>query len=159
MSVQFRIASLDDIESLIEMRILMQSEVNQIDEIDEHNLIAYRQKCHQYFYEFINNKNYQCIVALKNEYIIGTAGVCFYHKPPSLVGESTGLVGYVTNVYTDKKYRDQGIGTKMMDEVKKIAINRKADKLHLGATEDGASIYRAVGFVEPRFLTLELKTS
>ncbi len=159
MTLIYRTCQLSDIEELIELRILMQSEVNQLSEISEEKLIKYKQKCHDYFYEFINNKKYLSIVALYENKIVGTAGVCFYHKPPSLLGDSSGIIGYVTNVYTREPFRKKGIGSQMMAELKQLAEKIGADKLHLGATIDGANIYRSVGFEEPRFLSLECKTS
>lgn len=52
-----------------------------------------------------------------------------------------------------------GRGTQMMKELNKLAVIQKADKLHLGATKDGASIYKSVGYDEPRFVSLEIKFS
>lgn len=157
MTIQYRRGQLSDLEELVELRILMQSEVNHINDLSKDRLDSFKQKCAHYFEEYFNNKNYHCVVALNDQKIIATAGVCFYRKPPSLLGDSNGLVGYVTNVYTRTNFREKGIGTQMMNEIKKLAESLKADKLHLGATEDGAGIYRTVGFTEPRFLTLELK--
>lgn len=152
--VQFRIANLNDVDQLVELRILMQLEVNGFSKnqvTDE-----YKNQVKEYFLKTIPNKNYFSIVAEVKTKIIGTAGVCFYEKPPSISG-GTGLVGYVTNVYTNVDCRGKGIGTQMMFELNKLATTNKADKLHLGTTEAGLSIYKAVGFKEPRFVNLEMK--
>lgn len=95
-------------------------------------------------------------MAFIGDKIVGTAGACFYHKPPSIAG-GTGLVGYVTNVYTRNEHRGNGIGTNLMKKLNDLAQEMKADKLHLGATSDGLQIYKAVGYQEPRFVNLEIK--
>jgi ribosomal protein S18 acetylase RimI-like enzyme len=153
-SVKFRLADLNDIDQLVELRVLMQLEVNGFSK--QQVTDEYKNQVKEYFLKAITNKKYFSIVAEVKTKIIGTAGACFYEKPPSISG-GTGLVGYVTNVYTNVDYRGKGIGTQMMSELNNLAIVIKADKLHLGATEDGLSIYKAVGFKEPRFVNLEMK--
>jgi GNAT superfamily N-acetyltransferase len=157
-NIHYRLAKIEDIESLVELRLLMQLEVNALESIQNEN--EYKLKVKTYLLESIKNNTYYAMIAEiqiegKNK-IISNAGVCFYQKPPSISG-GTGLVGYVTNVYTDLNYRGKGIGTNIMKNIKELAIVLKADNLHLGATSDGLSIYKAVGFSEPRFVALTLK--
>ncbi len=153
-NITFRFAKTEDIESLIELRILMQCEVNGTDlsSVPEN----YKELVREYFLTNLSNGFYQCAIALSEDKIIATAGVCFYQKPPSINGGS-GLVGYVTNVYTLESFRKKGIGSTLMKKLNELATDKRVDKLHLGATVDGDSIYRSVGYIEPRFLNLEIK--
>lgn len=153
-SITYRIATPEDVQQLIELRILMQVEVNGLTNNDV--TTAYLDKVIDYFEEFLGTDKYSSVVALDGEYIVAAAGVCFYRKPPSISGGS-GIVGYVTNVFTRKDYRGRGIGTQLMNELNELATKKRIDKLHLGATEDGAGIYKSVGYQEPRFLNLEKK--
>jgi GNAT superfamily N-acetyltransferase len=153
-NLNFRLATLEDVDQLVQLRVLMQLEVNSFPE--DQVTDEYHSAVKNYFLDAIPGKKYFAIVAENDGKIVGNAGACFYQKPPSISG-GTGLVGYVTNVYTDKNHRGKGIGTQMMKELNKLAVAQKADKLHLGATEDGASIYRSVGFNEPRFVNFEIK--
>lgn len=132
----------------------MQLEVNGLSK--EHANTEYLESVENYFTESLKSQKYSSAIALDGDVIVGTAGACFYEKPPSISG-GTGLVGYVTNVYTRKDHRGNGIGTNLMRKLNELAQELKADKLHLGATSDGLQIYKAVGYQEPRFINLEIK--
>jgi GNAT superfamily N-acetyltransferase len=151
----YRFAQLEDLDQLVELRVLMQLEVNEVstDAVSE----EYLAKVRSFFQDNIPTQKYFAAVALDGQHIIGTAGVCLYKKPPSISGGS-GLVGYVTNVFTARSHRKQGIATQLMKKLIELGAEIRADKLHLGATADGAGIYKKVGFEEPRFLSLEMKS-
>jgi GNAT superfamily N-acetyltransferase len=153
-SIKYRFAEASDIDQLVELRVLMQIEVN---EFQGHSIPAeYLEKVKSYFIESLKNQKYASAVALIGDQVVATAGVCFYEKPPSIVG-GTGMVGYVTNVFTRKEYRGNGIGTNLMKKLNEFALEKKVDKLHLGATADGIKIYQTVGYQGPRFVHLEIK--
>ncbi len=154
-NIEIRIANIEDLNDLVRLRILMQTEVNNV--AIENVSDEYKSNVRKYFETSIPTKIYRSSVAVHENKIVAAAGVCFYEKPPSIAG-GTGLVGYVTNVYTEKQFRKNGIGTKLMSALVQLAKEMRADKLHLGATEDGLGIYRSVGFNEPRFVNLECKT-
>lgn len=153
-TIEYRFANVSDIEQLVELRVLMQLEVNNFP--SESVSPEYLEKIRTYFIQSLKNGKYSSAIALAEKEIVGTAGACFYEKPPSISG-GTGIVGYVTNVYTRKEYRGNGVGTNLMRKLNEHALEVKADKLHLGATSDGLQIYKAVGYQEPRFVNLEIK--
>ena len=150
----YRLAEINDVDQLVRMRALMQLEST--DYKPEDVTSVFIEKVKDYFLKAIPSNIYYSTIAILNNKIIGTAGVCFYEKPPTL-SDGTGLIGYVTNVFVEKEFRKKGIGTRMMFELNQLAVNLKADKLHLGATSDGLSMYKAVGYREPRFINLEIR--
>lgn len=151
----YRFAQLSDLDQLVQLRVLMQLEVSELTE--DHVSTQYSEQVKNYFLQAIPNRTYVSAVALDNEKMVATAGACFYEKPPSIMG-GTGLVGYITNVYTMRSYRKQGIATRLMKNLTELAVELNADKLHLGATHDGAGIYKAIGYKEPSFISLELQS-
>jgi len=156
--ISYRYANINDIDQLVELRILMQIEVNFIsDQISPELKMNYHDLVKTYLKNKLTNEDYICAVAVSEQgKILATAGVCFYQKPPSITG-GTGMVGYVTNVYTCTSHRRQGIGRELIKRLNEKAQEKKADKLHLGATSDGVNIYRNIGYKEPRFINLEIK--
>ncbi len=154
MKITYRLANLEDVDQLVRLRVAMQSEVNQL--LIERLPSDYRESVTSYFRKALADHSYFSSVALIDGEIVGTAGVSFYRKPPSVKG-GTGLVGYVTNVYTSPLFRGKGIARQLMKKLNETAEKLKADKLHLGATPDGLNVYKAVGYVEPRFVNLEIQ--
>lgn len=150
--IVFRTATMDDLDDLVHFRILMQAEVNDI--LPQAVNDSYREKIKDYFQKAISAKKYVGVLAETDGKIIGSSGVCFYEKPPSISGGS-GIYGYVTNVFTDPRFRGQGVGSGMVSKIIQISKETKADKIHLGATEDGIGMYKKCGFKEPRYQYLE----
>ncbi|WP_374073481.1 GNAT family N-acetyltransferase [Bdellovibrio bacteriovorus] len=148
-----RLAKPEDIEQLAKLRVLMQQEVNNIPDSQITN--DYLNSVKSYFRESLSDKSYISSVAVVDGRIVAAAGLVFYQKPPSLPSGS-GLVGYLTNVYTLPEYRKRGLGSRMIDLLIKEAKSMKAVKIHLGATEDGKDIYEKLGFKPVRFAALEL---
>lgn len=154
MKIDYRLATIKDIEDLVRLRTQMQFEVNHIGE--KKVPVEFTKKVYEYFLKSIPNNQYFSVVAVHENKVIANAGVIFYEKPPTINGGS-GVIGYVTNVYTEEPFRGRGIGTKLMYELNVLAFKLGADKLHLGATEDGFGIYKTVGYNEPKFINLEIR--
>lgn len=153
MKISYRLAKAEDLDSLVELRILMQIEVNNFNESEV--TTKYRDRVRFYFENAINERRYFAAVAVEANRIVGNAGVCFYEKPPSISG-GFGKQGYVTNVYTRKSHRGKGIATELMKKLNQLAIDQKVEKLHLGATDDGKGIYESVGYKAGKSPYLEI---
>lgn len=152
--VEYRKATIDDIDQLVILRTLMQCEVNEVDPFTE--LSDYKIKTKKYFLESIQNQTYISGVAILDGKIISACGVVFYSKPPSIISGKN-IVGYVTNVYTIPAFRGMGYATKALEILIAEGKARNADKLVLGATDDGLGAYKKLGFKNTTFENLELK--
>ena len=152
----FRQAILSDVPQLVRLRILMQTEVNSADikNIPKN----FEAIATQYFSESLKDQSYYSAVAECDGSLVSANGLVIYKKPPSFPGVS-GIVGYVTNVYTMPEYRKKGISGELMKLLVEYAKAANVSGLHLGATESGKSIYENVGFRPPRHEALELKLS
>jgi len=150
----FRLATITDINQLVELRLAMQIEVN--GPRDASVLKAYRDSVLEYFDRALRQGSYVSAVADVSGKIVSANGLIFYEKPPSLTG-AYGRVGYVTNVYTAPEWRGKGLASELMRLVVEHARSVGTDKLHLGATDAGIGVYERVGFKPVRFPALELK--
>ncbi len=153
--VDYRFADLNDLDALVSLRLQMQTEVAQI-HLENELLEVYLLKVRQFFQNSLSQKTYYAVLALVDDKIVGNAGVCFYHKPPSVLG-GDGVNGYVTNVYTQSDYRGLGIGKGMLRRIVQLGQDLHVDKLHLGSTELGEKIYQDVGFKIPKYTQYELR--
>lgn len=138
------------------MRVLMQREVKNICEPDIRP--ASYGNIRQYFAESLRDGSYIGAVADLDGTLVSSAGLVFFRKPPSLMG-GKGIIGYVTNVYTAPEWRRRGIAGELMKILIEQGRLTGADKLYLGSTEAGKSVYESVGFEGINYAALELKLS
>jgi GNAT superfamily N-acetyltransferase len=136
-----RRATIDDVANLIEMRTqqLLDEGFPPVSNIDP--------ELHEYFKSGLNDGSFISRLAVTNSLIIATSGLCFYQLPPTYSNPS-GRVAYVTNMFTRKEYRRQGIASHLLnliiDEAK--SLNYRVIRLHTSA--NAKSIYNKAGFVD-----------
>lgn len=156
---QYRFAAIHDPAELAELRFLMQLEVNAEhlkEAMGTQSRIEVIDRFKSYFESALTDGSYIGAVAEVGGRLISANGCVVYRKPPGLAG-GEGLVAYVTNVYTRPEWRKRGIAQDLMKMIVDRARAMNLDKLHLGATEDGAGVYERVGFKSVRFKAMELR--
>lgn len=74
----------------------------------------------------------------------------WYDNSSKQAFDSSGKIFYIVNVGVSENYRGQGIGSKLLDENKKLARELGTEKIVLGARnkEDNLGFYRKNGFVD-----------
>ncbi len=131
-----------DINMLTELRIAyLQEDLGEMTEADL-ELIKSSLPC---YYEKHINKDLLVYVARNKEDIISCAFLLIVEKPmsPSFI---TGKTGTVLNVYTKPEYRNKGYAKKLMSMMLEDAAAQGVSVIELKSTEDGYSLYKAVGF-------------
>ncbi|BBB90933.1 MAG TPA: GNAT family N-acetyltransferase [Methylomusa anaerophila] len=109
-----------------------------------------------YFLTNLSNNTFISWVAIENNNIIATSGICFYQLPPSYTNPS-GRIAYVTNMFTVKNYRRQGIASQLLKKVIEEAKNLNYNSVRLHASSDGKNLYTKIGFVDLYgYMTLKL---
>jgi len=139
--MEYRKATIDDVPDLIELRKqqLLDEGFSPILNIDP--------ELHEYFQTGLSDGSFIAWLAVTDSLIIATSGLCFYQLPPTYSNPS-GRVAYVTNMFTRKEYRRQGISSHLLnliiDEAK--SLNYKVLRLHTSA--NAKSIYNKAGFID-----------
>ncbi len=137
----YRKANIKDIDQLVELR-----KKQLIDEgcYSDNNI---DNELGKYFSTSISNESLVVWLATEDEYIIGTAGVCFFQYPPSF-SNTTGRIAYITNVYTRDEYRKQGIATKLLELIIEEIKNEGCKFTRLHASSQGKKLYEKMGFTD-----------
>ena len=149
--MNYRTATLDDIEVLVELRKkqLVDEGIDANKDINEELTNFFRKK--------LDDHSLIEWVVSGNDTIIATAAIVFYEFPPTYTNKS-GVKGYITNMYTVPEYRGKGIATSLLDKLVEEAKTRKVEKLWLSASKLGRPVYLKYGFKETNeCLELEIK--
>jgi len=153
--IHYRRANIDDIESLIDYRVRFLTELYNHPENDKTKIL--RRSLRKYFHEAIPSNDFIAWLAEYDGKIVGTSGMVISQMPARYGGLESGKPGYILNLYTIPEARIRGICTRLLNELIREAKALGIRYLHLHASEDGISIYRRAGFVEPDQIELVLR--
>ena len=141
--IEYRKATLDDIELLINVRIDFLRDAGNITTNEEEKLM--RKSNEEFLKEVLINGSYVQWLALESNKIVATSSVSFYKLPPHRLMPS-GKTAYIANIYTYLEYRKQGIAYKLLSLSVEEAKNYGCDRVTLHATDMGKTIYEKFGF-------------
>lgn len=85
------------------------------------------------------------VLAFDGEKAVGCATLCYITVMPTL-DHPTGKRAHIMNVYVNPNYRRRGIARQMMSILLNGAKERCVTYVSLDATEDGAPLYKSLGF-------------
>ena len=77
---------------------------------------------------------------------VGMTMVAFHRRPPSNANV-TGVEAYLMSVYTVPVWRGRGVATALLNATLSFIRNSEARRVVLTATETGRSVYQRLGFV------------
>ena len=104
--MDYRKANSNDIQYLVHYRKLQL-----IDEgLPPNANMSIDEELANYFVSSISDGSLISWLAVDDNEIVATSGICFYQLPPTF-SNPTGRVAYVTNMFTLPKYRKQGIAS------------------------------------------------
>jgi GNAT superfamily N-acetyltransferase len=153
--ITYRRATVNDLQTLIDMRVRFLNELCGHQENEETRIL--RKSLRQYFSEAIPSRSFIGWLAEHEGKIVGTGGMVVWQMPGRYEGLETGRLGYVLNMYTIPEARRSGVCTRLLKELIKEAKSLGLKYLHLHASEDGGSIYRKAGFIEPKRVELSFQ--
>jgi len=149
--IEYVVASKDDKELLMQSRLEMLRVVNELpcDYEFSKELIDNSR-------EYFNSNNQTTVLAI-DECVIGCATICYIEVMPTF-SHPTGKRAHLMNVYTNSKYRRQGIALHMLNLLIKEAKEKGVTEISLDATELGKPLYKKCNFVgAEEYMVLNLK--
>ena len=136
-----RIANINDIDKIANVRIKQQKDDWKEQYEDKYGLLK---RTKAYLEKHLNNDFLAFIEEIEDNIIAICCLQIIEYLPQC---NDNGKQGYICNVYTDKQYRNQGIHTKLLEEVIRYSINNNLCELDLSTDNDVAiSLYKKFGF-------------
>jgi GNAT superfamily N-acetyltransferase len=136
-----RQATIDDLESLVDLRLEFLREVNATNSDP-----SFRDNLYGYFSRTLPAGEFLAWLAEADGAIIGTSGLVFFERPPSF-NNFTGQSAYIMNMYTLPAWRGRGVATALLNRVLDYIKTTPCRSVSLHATEQGRSLYERVGFL------------
>ena len=140
--IEYRKASVNEVETLAQIRIDFLVEANNIDMNEKDVMLKENER---FIKNGITDGSFSSWVAENDGKIVATSGISFFTLPPNKKCP-TGKVAYIANMFTYQEYRKQGIASKLFALTVEEAINRGCIKIMLNATDMGRPIYEKYGF-------------
>ena len=139
-SVEYRIATRDDMDLLMSSRLEMLKVVNDLDFEYE-----YSEEIIENSRKYFEDGDQTTVLAMDGERVIGCATICYINMMPTF-SHPTGKRAHLMNVYTMKEWQRHGIGQKMASMLIEDAWKRGVTEISLDATEEGRPLYKKLGF-------------
>ncbi len=138
--MQYITATKNDMDLLMQSRLEMLRVVNHLppDYAFDHQLIEYSKV-------YFEQPNQTTILAVEDHVVIGCATLCYIEMMPTF-SHPTGKRAHLMNVYTNIKYRRQGIALKVLSMLIQEAKEKGVTEISLDATESGRPLYEKLGF-------------
>ena len=139
--VEFRRATLEDVEVLAKLRVEMLFETKH-SETDLRTLL-YGNTVH-YLCEAMADGSYLAWVAEEDGQIVAMGGLTFYRLPPNDWCPN-GHTAYLSAMYTKPAHRKNGIAKQLLKLLMKEAKDRGCERILLHATAMGRPLYETAG--------------
>ena len=155
MDIQYGIATKDDIDELIRLRIAYM--IDDFGSVSEEERAGMEKQLPDYFSRKLGTELI-AFVAKEGDRIVSVAYLHIIEMPANSV-LLNGLYGEVLSVYTEPDYRGKGICTKLMKNLVEYGKNIGLGRIDRSATDEGYPIYARIGFKdkEHRYRDMRLK--
>ena len=144
MALEYKRATLADLDILTETRIEVLRAVNRLDASAD--MAQVERETRAYYRSALADGTHTAYLVFDGDAFVGAGGVSYYavmptyHNPP-------GQKAYIMNMYTRPAYRRQGIARRTLDLLVRDAESRGVRAISLEATAMGRPLYEAYGFV------------
>lgn len=143
--MNYKRATMDDIEVLTETRICVLRAANKLS--DDVDMTQVKKQSYEYYKEALQKEEHVAYLVFDDEIFVGAGGVSFFRVMPTY-HNPTGWKAYIMNMYTNPEYRRKGIAMKTLDLLVGEAKKKGITAISLEATDMGRPLYKKYGFVK-----------
>ncbi len=148
--IEYRKLTEKELDTFIEMRINQLREEGATEDID------LKPALYGYYAKHMSDGTFVSWLAIDKQKIIGTSGISFVEKPPYF-GCTSGKMGLLSSMFTDKNYRRQGIAKQLLSKVVDEARKYGCGTIQITASDMGVMLYTNFGFSKNgNFMQLKL---
>ena len=144
MELEFRKATIDDLDILTKTRIEVLRAANCLD--DNIDMSRVERESRVYYENALTNDLHTAYLVFDGDDFIGAGGISYYTVMPTF-HNPTGRKAYIMNMYTKPDHRRMGIATKTLDLLIQDAKKRGIKSISLEATDMGRKLYERYGFI------------
>ncbi|MCE3226212.1 MAG: family N-acetyltransferase [Bacteroidetes bacterium] len=143
-TVDYKLASEEDIEMIVDQRIIFSDLLaGKQDAAIEKNL---RENMTAYFRRELNKTYIVWYAEIDNKVVsIGGLGI---RTQPGNIKNPSGVWGYIMSIYTDPGHRKKGYSTNILNHLIATAKEMGCTAFELHATPEGAPVYEKNGFLK-----------
>ena len=141
----FKRATLDDIDLLVETRILVLRAANELS--DDTDMSQVEISSREYYMRALKEERHIAYLVMREKEFVGAGGVSFYQVMPTYHNPS-GEKAYIKNMYTSPEYRRKGIAMHTLDLLVWESKKKGIEYISLEATKAGRPLYEKFGFVQ-----------
>lgn len=145
MKLEYKRASIEDVELLTDTRIQVLRAANKL--ADDVDMTRVKEQSYEYYQQTLENEMHIAYLVFDGDKFVGAGGVSFYRVMPTYHNPS-GYKAYIMNMYTHPAYRRQGIAYKTLDLLVGECKQKGITAISLEATDMGRPLYEKYGFVD-----------
>ncbi len=160
MNITFEIATKDDIDELIRLRLAYM--IDDFGSVTDEEKAGMEKQLPDYFERKLGTELVAFVARDEDRSANGTGNivsVAYLHiiEMPANSILLSGLFGDVLSVYTEPEYRGKGLCTQLMKNLIEYGQKRGLGRIDLKATDEGYPIYEKVGFKETKHRYRDMK--
>ena len=144
MNLEYRKATIDDLDLLTKTRIEVLRAANNLDNLIDMSRVERESRV--YYENAIANNFHTAYLVFDGVDFVGTGGISYYTVMPTF-HNPTGKKAYIMNMYTKPDHRRIGIATRTLELLIQDAKQHGITSVSLEATDIGRKLYESYGFV------------
>ena len=145
MNLNYRKATIEDLEALVRTRIEVLRAANKLGaDADMSEVFRYSQL---YYQNALSDGTHTAYLVFDGSRFVGAGAVSYFQVMPTYHNPS-GNKAYIMNMYTHPDYRRKGIAYRTLDLLVEDIKSREITSISLEATDMGRPLYEKFGFTK-----------